>query len=176
MTRDGPAANWVQHQNGITLSATGTNAGAFSDQQIKDALFAGATYLNLHTQSFLSGELRGEEELEEMIGEERLILAGQPLEVDAEGFERSAANGQGVPEDDAEAVVWFRKAAEQGYARAQFNLALGYDLAKGVPEDDAEAVLWYRKAADQGHAPARPTWGRCTPTEPGQRARLRVLR
>ena len=66
------------------------NAGAFSDQQIKDALFAGATYLNLYTQSFLSGELRGEEKLEEMIGEERLILAGQPLEVDAEGFERSA--------------------------------------------------------------------------------------
>jgi uncharacterized protein len=27
--------------------------------------------------------------------------------------------GQGVPEDDAEAVKWYRKAAEQGLARAQ---------------------------------------------------------
>jgi uncharacterized protein len=27
-------------------------------------------------------------------------------------------NGEGVPENDAEAVKWFRKAAEQGLARS----------------------------------------------------------
>ena len=31
-------------------------------------------------------------------------------------------NGQGVTQDNAEAVKWYRKAAEQGYAAAQFNL------------------------------------------------------
>ena len=35
-------------------------------------------------------------------------------------------SGEGVPEDDREAVKWYRKAAEQGYASAQFNLAVMY--------------------------------------------------
>jgi TPR repeat protein len=29
------------------------------------------------------------------------------------------ATGQGVPQDHVEAVKWYRKAAEQGYAKAQ---------------------------------------------------------
>ncbi|MGA2404846.1 MAG: hypothetical protein ABSG91_24605, partial [Syntrophobacteraceae bacterium] len=32
---------------------------------------------------------------------------------------------QGVPQDDAEAVKWYRKAAEQGDDRAQFELGWG---------------------------------------------------
>jgi len=31
-------------------------------------------------------------------------------------------NGQGVKQDYTEAARWYRKAAEQGYALAQFNL------------------------------------------------------
>jgi TPR repeat protein len=34
------------------------------------------------------------------------------------------------PEDDAEAVKWYRKAAEQGLANAQFNLGLNVCKAK----------------------------------------------
>ncbi len=49
-----------------------------------------------------------------------------------------------------EAVKWYRKAADQGYAPAQFNLGWMYDRGEGVPQDYAEAVKWYRKAADQG--------------------------
>jgi TPR repeat protein len=41
-------------------------------------------------------------------------------------------NGEGVPEDKAEAVKWFRLAAEQGFADAQFNLGYAYDFGKGV--------------------------------------------
>ena len=59
-------------------------------------------------------------------------------------------NGEGVPEDDVEAVKWYRKAAEQGYALAQFGLGRMYGSGRGVPQDDAEAVRWYRKAAEQG--------------------------
>ena len=71
------------------------------------------------------------------------------------------ANGaaQGVPKDDAEAVRWFRLAAEQGTARAQFNLGVMYDNGEGVPEDDAEAVRWYRLAAEQGYAAAQLNLG-----------------
>jgi hypothetical protein len=35
-------------------------------------------------------------------------------------------NGEGVPQNDAEAVRWYLKAAEQGYADAQNNLGLMY--------------------------------------------------
>ena len=61
-------------------------------------------------------------------------------------------NGEGVPEDNAEAVKWYRMAAEQGHAGTQFMLGLMYAYGDGVPEDDAEAVKWYRMAAEQGHA------------------------
>ena len=61
-------------------------------------------------------------------------------------------NGEGVPEDDAKDVHWFRKAAEQGNVQAQFYLGLMYANGEGVPEDAAKAVHWYRRAAEQGDA------------------------
>ena len=64
-------------------------------------------------------------------------------------------NGEGVPKNDAEAVSWYRKAAEQGHAEAQCELGFMYINGEGVPENDAEAVSWYRKAAEQGHAEAQ---------------------
>ena len=63
--------------------------------------------------------------------------------------------GQGVPQDDAEAAKWYLKAAEQGYAEAQINLGSMYENGKGVPQDDAEAVTWYRRSAEQGFALAQ---------------------
>ena len=36
------------------------------------------------------------------------------------------AEGRGVPQDDAKAIKWFRKAAEQGHADAQLNLGEMY--------------------------------------------------
>ena len=50
------------------------------------------------------------------------------------------AKGEGVPENDAEAVKWFRKAAEQGDADAQYNLGVMYANGEGVLKDEAEAV------------------------------------
>jgi TPR repeat protein len=63
--------------------------------------------------------------------------------------------GQGVPQDDKEAVNWFRKSAEQGNALAQDNLGYMYRLSLGVPQDDKEAVNWWRKSAEQGNALAQ---------------------
>ena len=63
--------------------------------------------------------------------------------------------GQGVKQDDFEAVKWYRQAAEQGNARAQFNLGVMYDNGRGVKQDDVEAVKWYRQAAEQGDANAQ---------------------
>jgi TPR repeat protein len=57
--------------------------------------------------------------------------------------------------DYAEALKWYRKAAEQGYASAQYNLGNGYRRGKGVTQDYAEAVRWYRKAVDGGNKNAK---------------------
>ncbi len=67
--------------------------------------------------------------------------------------------GKGVPRDYAEAVKWYRKAAEQGYAGSQNNLGLMYDNGEGVPQNYAEAAKWYRKAAKQGEAIAQANLG-----------------
>ena len=62
--------------------------------------------------------------------------------------------GEGVPQDDREAVKWFRLAAEQGAARAQFNLGIMYADGEGVPQDDKEAVKWFRLAAEHARVHA----------------------
>ena len=61
----------------------------------------------------------------------------------------------GMAKDDAEAVKWYRKAAEQNHAPAQYNLGICYDSGKGVAKDPVEAVRWYRKAAEQNNASAQ---------------------
>jgi hypothetical protein len=68
-------------------------------------------------------------------------------------------NGQGVEQDDAKAVYWYRRAAEGGHDGAQNNLGLMYASGQGVPRDDAEAVAWWRKAAEQGYAKAQYNLG-----------------
>ena len=64
-------------------------------------------------------------------------------------------NGQGVTQDDKEAVKWYRLAAEQGYADAQFALGQMHLKGQGVIQDYKEAVKWYRLAAAQGQAAAQ---------------------
>ncbi len=67
--------------------------------------------------------------------------------------------GEGVPQNFAEAVKWYRKAAEQGMAGAQFSLGLMYRNGQGVPRDYARAAKWYRKAAEQGFTIAQYSLG-----------------
>jgi TPR repeat protein len=63
--------------------------------------------------------------------------------------------GKGVSQDDTKAAAWFRKAAEQGHTRAQYNLAILYHIGIGVRRSDAQAKKWFRKAAEQGHGDAK---------------------
>jgi serine/threonine protein kinase len=62
-------------------------------------------------------------------------------------------NGWGVPQDLAKGIVWFRKAAEQGYAKAQYDLGWTY-----IP-DYTQAAFWYRKAAKQGQVDSQRALG-----------------
>jgi len=64
-------------------------------------------------------------------------------------------SGFGGPKDEAQALIWFRKAADQGRPLAQYSLGEMYEKGQGVPADTDKAVEWYRKAAEQGYARAR---------------------
>jgi TPR repeat protein len=59
-------------------------------------------------------------------------------------------DGLGLPEDDAQAVEWFRRAAEQGGADSQLTLGAMYSKGEGVPADFVQAYAWASLSADQG--------------------------
>ena len=67
--------------------------------------------------------------------------------------------GYGTAVDHVEAVKWVRKAAEQGFARAQYDLGLMYEFGRGVERSYEKAVEWYQKAAEQGAASAQGLLG-----------------
>ena len=64
-------------------------------------------------------------------------------------------------EDLKKAIYWYKKAAEQGNADAQYRLGDCYYNGAGVEEDEQQAVYWYRKAAEQGNADAQHSLGLC---------------
>ena len=69
-------------------------------------------------------------------------------------------NGDGVTKDDAEAVKWYGKAAEQGYVPAQYSLSIMYsEDGYGVDKDLPQAIKWCRAAVEQGYAGAERKLG-----------------
>lgn len=61
-------------------------------------------------------------------------------------------NGEGVLQDDVEAVRWYRLAAEQGDAKAQGNLGAMYANGEGVLQDNVIAHMWLNIASANGDA------------------------
>ncbi len=60
-------------------------------------------------------------------------------------------NGEGVPQDDAQAMQWFLRAAEQGHVDAQSHLGAYYWAGRGVPTPDlSKAYLWSAIALAEG--------------------------
>jgi len=78
-----------------------------------------------------------------------LAEQGYPLAQATLGF--MYAKGQGVPQDDQEAVKWYRLAVEQGDAVAQANLGLMYAKGQGVAQNYIQAYMWETLAAAQGN-------------------------
>jgi len=60
--------------------------------------------------------------------------------------------GQGVPQDFAEAISWYRKAAEQYHLCAMENLGEMFENGQGVRADRAETFRWYCRAADVAYS------------------------
>jgi TPR repeat protein len=63
--------------------------------------------------------------------------------------------GKGVDQDWAIAIKWFKKAAAQGFALAQYNLGRLYAEGNGVDQDWNTAIKWFKKAAEQEFAGAQ---------------------
>ncbi len=61
--------------------------------------------------------------------------------------------------DYATALREWRPLAEQGDAKAQYNLGFMYRKGQGMPQDYAKSLQWYRKAAEQGYAKAQYNLG-----------------
>ena len=45
-------------------------------------------------------------------------------------------------------MTWYRKAADQGNAEAERDIASLYEKGLGVPKDNFEAEAWYKKSAE----------------------------
>ena len=75
--------------------------------------------------------------------------------------------GWGVPQDYAEAVKWYRKAADQGHVEALATVGYlhtedfnEHREGSGILQDEVEAAIWYRRAAEAGDAHCQFDLGR----------------
>jgi TPR repeat protein len=62
-------------------------------------------------------------------------------------------NGCGVPKDEAQAFVWYSKAADQGNAEAEYRLGQAYvQGANNLPRDRLQGLALMIRAGEHGHA------------------------
>jgi len=62
--------------------------------------------------------------------------------------------GEGVRQDDVQAIKWFQASANQADADAQTALGFAYRGGFGVPKDEVLAYMWFDLAAQQGNEEA----------------------
>ncbi|WP_374375550.1 tetratricopeptide repeat protein [Dongia sp.] len=56
--------------------------------------------------------------------------------------------GQGIPQDDVEALKWYQRAAEAGNAKGQYQTGVLYFRSQGVPQNLAESYRWLTLASE----------------------------
>jgi hypothetical protein len=69
------------------------------------------------------------------------------------------AEGDGVVQNDKEAVRWFALAAKQGLAEAEYQYGLALLRGRGVVQDYKAAFNWIEKPALRGYASAQYSLG-----------------
>jgi TPR repeat protein len=63
--------------------------------------------------------------------------------------------------EPAAAAGWFRKAADQGFAKGEYSLAACYGNGVGVPKDPAEQMKWLERASTHGYPEAQFIMAQC---------------
>src|SRR4029077_10788433 len=144
------------HASGAALSDPGTSRGARGCMKADRSIF---TVLLLVTAAVFQLPAQQNEAGRKVLAEIRA------------GADKGDANAQyelgraffsgilGVAKDEAEAVKWYRKAAEQNVADAQFRLGVCYANGRGGTEDDAEGVKWVRRAGARNYPRAQYNLG-----------------
>lgn len=59
--------------------------------------------------------------------------------------------GQGVQQNYVQAFTWYKKSAEQGFTKAQYNLGVMYANGDGIKQNPLKAKEWYKKSCDNGN-------------------------
>jgi TPR repeat protein/S1-C subfamily serine protease len=127
---------------------TGTDVEAFT--WMKKAADSGDAYAQLLLASFYkdgTGTAANEEEaaLWAETGLAALTLLAEQGNSDAQyNLGKAYLGGTGVEPNRDQGIAWYRKAAEGGNAKAQFELG-------SLEEDAKQRLEWYRKAAEQGN-------------------------
>jgi TPR repeat protein len=58
--------------------------------------------------------------------------------------------GNGVPQDNANALKWYKRSAERSHKDAQNNLGALYSKGEGTGQDFVEALKWFIISAENG--------------------------
>jgi uncharacterized protein len=73
----------------------------------------------------------------------KLRMAAEQGNAEAQSYLGFAySKGEGVKQDNSEAVRWYRKAADQGDQNAQWNVGQMYKNGLGVKQDNEQAYFW----------------------------------
>jgi TPR repeat protein len=83
--------------------------------------------------------------------------------------------GDGVPPNEADAITWFRQAAQRGNPSAEFQLGTAYMLGRGVRQDSVDAYTWLTLASKNGDTQAEQSLRELTPKlSQSEMARVRL--
>ena len=105
------------------------------------ALYAQGAAIDAATEAYLAGDYPRAFGLFEPLAEE-----GDPLA--QYSMANLYASGQGVAQDQAEAVRWLQRAARGGHRRAAVDLGNRYASGLGVERDLEEAAKWFEVAGN----------------------------
>lgn len=84
----------------------------------------------------------------------------EPLLREAEGGDPEACFALGMTlEDQAEALVWLKRASESGFSPADFALGNCYTFGRGTKSDPVKAMEYFLRASDSGDSTAMNSVG-----------------
>ena len=147
--------------DGPTIFLLGTRAAKSGNEADALSWFQkGAALGNADAQLAVSISLRKAKKTDDAL--RHLSLAAMQDHAEAQFYLGSwyMSGGDGLTEDMAKAFEWFNKAAAQGLASAQYEVA-GFLLAADDAESTSKAVDFLKAAAAEGHDAAQGVLGLC---------------
>ncbi len=158
--------NFKEAKKDVNIASSGADSGTagFTKTIARQADKKAEEELRCLRKKARAGDVEAKHQLEMFYSKEIERLTPKAEHGDAEAQYRLGQcydDSVGVTENPSLAMEWYRKAADQGYADAQY--ALGGKLFIRFLQSDSRnsesVVEWFRKAAEQGHANAQCALG-----------------